>query len=33
MGDASYPKTYVKWFLVYLHVISEKKFDEKQRGS
>ena len=29
MGDASNPKTYIKWFLVYLRVISKKKFDEK----
>ena len=29
MGDASNVKTYIKWYLVHLHVISNKKFNEK----
>ena len=29
MGDASNVKTYIKWYLVYLRVISKKNFDKK----
>ncbi len=29
MGDASNAKTYVKWYFVYLWVISKKEFNKK----